>query len=76
MVGNGLLLRLAGLLIGIPSALAATRVLSSFRDDTKANDLAALAAVSLLLVATALIAAWVPARRAMNVDPAVALRHD
>jgi putative ABC transport system permease protein len=76
VIGDGLLLCLAGLLIGIPGALAATRVLSSFLYDTKPNDPIALAAVSLLLIAVALIAAYVPARRAMKVDPMVALRYE
>ncbi len=76
VVGDGLLLCLAGLLIGIPGALAATRVLSSFLYDTKPNDPIALAAVSLVLIAVALIAAYVPARRAMKVDPMVALRYE
>jgi putative ABC transport system permease protein len=76
VVGDGLLLSLAGLLIGIPSALAATRVLSSFLYDTKPGDPVAFAAVSLLLVVVALTAAYVPARRAMKVDPMVALRYE
>jgi putative ABC transport system permease protein len=76
VVGDGLLLCFAGLLIGIPSALAATRVLSSFLYDTKAGDPVAFAAVSLVLIVVALIAAYVPARRAMKVDPMVALRYE
>jgi putative ABC transport system permease protein len=76
VVGDGLLLCLAGLLIGIPSALAATRVLSSFLYDTKPGDPVAFAVVSLVLIVVALIAAYVPARRAMEVDPMVALRYE
>ena len=76
IVGDGLLLCLAGLLIGIPSALAATRVLSGFLYETKPSDPIAFAAVSLVLIAVALIAAYVPARRAMKVDPMVALRYE
>jgi putative ABC transport system permease protein len=75
-VGDGLLLCLAGLLVGIPSALAATRVLSSFLYDTKPSDPVAFAAVSLLLIVVAVIAAYVPARRAMKVDPMVALHYE
>jgi len=74
VVGDGLLLCLAGLVIGIPSALAATRVLSSFLYETKAGDPLAFAAMSLVLIVVAVIAAYVPARRAMRVDPMVALR--
>jgi putative ABC transport system permease protein len=76
VVGDGLLLCFAGLLIGIPSALAATRVLSSFLYDTKPSDPLAFTAVSLVLIVVALIAAYVPARRAMKVDPMVALRYE
>ena len=74
VLGDGLLLCLAGLLIGIPGALAATRVLSGFLYDTKPGDPLAFAAVSLVLIVVALFAAYVPARRAMKVDPMVALR--
>ena len=76
VVGDGLLLCFAGLVIGIPSALAATRVLSSFLYDTKPGDPMAFAAVSLVLIVVAVIAAYVPARRAMKVDPMVALRYE
>jgi putative ABC transport system permease protein len=76
VIGDGLLLSLAGLLIGIPSALAATRVLSSFLYNTQPGDPLTFAAVSLVLMVVALIAAYVPARRAMKVDPMVALRYE
>ena len=76
VVGDGLLLCLAGLLIGIPCALAATRVLSSFLYNTRPSDPIAFAAVSLVLVVVALVAAYIPARRAMQVDPMVALRYE
>ncbi len=74
VVGDGLSLCLAGLVIGVPSAVAATRVLSSFLYNTKPGDPIAFAAVSVLLVLVALMAAYIPARRAMQVDPMVALR--
>jgi len=76
VIGDGMLLCLTGLVIGIPGALAATRVLSSFLYDTKPSDPWAFAAVSLVLIAVALIAACVPARRATRVDPMVALRYE
>jgi len=74
VVGDGLLLCLAGLLIGIPSALAATPVLSSFLYDTKPGDPLAFAAVSLVLIVVALIAAYVPARHEGRSNGGTAVR--
>jgi len=74
VVGDGLVLCGAGLLVGIPGALAATRVLSSFLYQTKPGDPWVFAAVSTVLIVVALTAAYVPARRAMKVDPMAALR--
>jgi putative ABC transport system permease protein len=63
-----------GVVIGVAGALAATRVLSSLLFAVKPNDPATFFAVALLLVAVALVAGLVPARRASRVDPLVALR--
>ncbi|HET9319127.1 MAG TPA: FtsX-like permease family protein, partial [Bryobacteraceae bacterium] len=76
VVSDSLLLCLTALLVGIPSALAATHLLSSLLYDTKTNDPVAFAAVSLLLTGVALAATYFPARRAMKVDPMVALRYE
>ena len=76
VVGDSLRLCLAALLLGIPSALAATRVLSSFLYGTKPNDPIVFTAVSFLLTGVALAATYIPARRAMKVDPMVALRYE
>lgn len=76
VIGDGLILSLAGLLIGIPCALGATRVLAGFLYDTNPADPLAFGIVSLVLILVALIAAYIPARRAMKVDPMVALRYE
>jgi putative ABC transport system permease protein len=65
-----------GLGIGLIAALAATRMLSSLLYGVGANDLLTYAAVVLLLGTAALLASYIPARRAMRVDPMVALRHE
>jgi ABC-type antimicrobial peptide transport system permease subunit len=64
----------AGLLLGLLGAAAATRVLESFLFSVTPLDAATFLAVSLGLLATALLAGMLPARRAARVDPAVALR--
>jgi putative ABC transport system permease protein len=74
ILGQALGLILAGVGIGLAAAAASTRVLSKFLFGVKPIDAATFAAVSLLLAAVALVASWVPARRAMRVDPTVALR--
>jgi putative ABC transport system permease protein len=64
----------AGIAIGVAGGLALTRILSSMLYGVAATDPATFAAVSLLLLAVALAASYVPARRATRVDPVVALR--
>jgi predicted permease len=72
---HGLRLALLGTAIGIPIALAVSYSLSSALYHVSPADPTALAGTALLLVAVALLASYIPARRATKVDPMVALRH-
>lgn len=76
VLGRGLLLAGAGLLAGIAAALALTRVLASLLFGVKATDPWTYAAVSILLAGVALVAGFIPARRATRIDPVVALRFE
>jgi ABC-type antimicrobial peptide transport system permease subunit len=67
-------LALAGIVIGLASALALTRGMESWLLGVSATDPATFAVISLLLAMVALAACWVPARRATRVDPMIALR--
>jgi predicted permease len=71
---NGLGLAGAGVGLGLISALLLTRVMSSVLYGVTATDPMTFAAVPLLLLGVAALASWIPARRAMKVDPLVALR--
>lgn len=74
----GLGARLAGLgiAIGLGAAFGVTRLIASFLYGVKARDAVTFVAVPLFLVAVALLACYIPARRAMRVDPLTALRHE
>jgi putative ABC transport system permease protein len=74
VVGKGMQLVVAGILLGIAGALALTRLMASLLYSVSPTDPATFVVVSFLLATVALIACYVPARRAMRVDPTVALR--
>jgi putative ABC transport system permease protein len=76
IVGHGMRLALAGIAIGVAGALATTRWMASFLYGVKPTDPLTFAAVMALLCATALAACYFPARRAMRVDPTIALRYE
>ena len=76
VVQRGVLLAFAGAVIGIGTAMAVTRLLSTFLYRVHPYDPASFACVCILLVLVALAACSIPARRAMRVDPMVALRYE
>jgi predicted permease len=73
---EALALLFAGLLVGAPCALAATRLVASQLFGLSPRDLPTLAAVALAPLVVGVVAGYIPARRAMRVDPMVALRHE
>jgi putative ABC transport system permease protein len=76
VLGEGMLLAGLGILLGVAGALALTRLLESYLYEVKPTDPLAFTTMALLLGAVALMACVIPARRAMRVDPLVALRHE
>jgi ABC-type antimicrobial peptide transport system permease subunit len=76
IVSQGMKLVLMGVVIGFAGAFAVTRVASSFLFGVSATDPVTFVCVAILLFAVALLACWIPARRATRVDPLGALRHD
>jgi putative ABC transport system permease protein len=76
VIKKGLTLIVIGMVIGIAGALALTRVLRSLLYDVAPTDPVTLGAVCLLLMAVGLVACYIPARRAMKIDPMVALRYE
>ena len=76
VVGQGIVLAITGAIVGIGVALGVTRYLKSMLYDIHANDPATIAGVAILLTLVAVAACYIPARRAMRVDPMVALRYE
>jgi putative ABC transport system permease protein len=76
VVSQGLRLVGLGITIGLIGAVALTRLMTSLLFNVQATDPATFLGITALLVAVSLLACFVPARRAMQVDPITALRHD
>jgi putative ABC transport system permease protein len=74
VLGQGLGLSLAGVAIGIGGAFALTRVMKGFLFQVSATDPTTIVGVALLFVGVALVASYIPARRATRIDPMAALR--
>lgn len=76
VVGHGLILALAGVGLGVLASLATTGIISGLLFGVRPTDPLTFAAISVLLIAAAAAASYLPARRASKVDPIAALRVD
>jgi putative ABC transport system permease protein len=76
VIGQGVRLAVAGVVLGLVAAAAATRLLQGLLFNTSATEPAIYLSLSALLLAMAVLACYVPARRAMRVDPMTALRSE
>jgi putative ABC transport system permease protein len=76
VIAHGLKLTLAGVLIGVAGGLVLTRFLRSLLFGISAADPLTFASVALLLTVVAVLACYIPARRAIKVDPVIALRYE
>jgi putative ABC transport system permease protein len=76
VVGRGLVLSAAGLALGVAAALASTRIMTTLLYDVKPTDPPTYVVITGFLALAALVASYIPARRATRVDPLIALRSE
>ncbi len=76
VVGHGMILAGIGVALGLGAAFLLTRLMSTLLFNVNATDPMTFSVIALLLVSIALLACWIPARRATKVDPMIALRYE